>query len=167
MSNEPLEILILTQSDAIFLWSNDDKKYLRCMTHSLSIKTINCSDRNLIVLATDGTLYKGNITRHSIQTKEYHDCDEEFVEQRCNRRADISENSKCEINLNRISNVDRITNVSIDQLGESFVVLQENSKRYLWIPTLPDDPITFKGLLNDTTDFDLLHDIVFHVSISS
>lgn len=165
VSNESLEILVLTQSDAIFLWSNDDQKYLRCfMRHSFSIKNVYWCDRKLMILASDGTLYEGTVARHSIDMKDYRGCDEEFVEQRCNRRADISENYKCEIDLMRISNIDRITNVSVDQLGESFVVLQENSKRYLWIPIITDDPITFKGLLNDTTEYDSLHDVVFHVS---
>lgn len=168
LSPEPLEILVLMQSDAIFLWSNDEQKYLRCiMQHSFSIRNVYWSDRMLFVLGTDGILYKGTITRNSIESKDFRGCEEEFVEQKSNRRMDISETCRCDIDLTRIPNIDRVTNVSIDQRGESFVVLQENSKRYLWIPNLPDDPITFKALLNETNDFDLLHDIVFHVSFDS
>lgn len=118
----------------------------------------------LLMLATDGILYKGTIDRQSIDSKNYRGDEGDFVEQRSNRRTDFSETLKCDISLTRIPNIDRVTNVAVDQRGESFVVLQENSKRYLWIPIVPDDPITFKGLLNDTTEFDLLHDIVFHVS---
>lgn len=163
---EPLEILVLMQSDTLFLWSNDEQKYLRCfMAHSFSIKNVYwCNRMELLILATDGILYKGNITRRSVDPKDYRGCDEEFVEQKSNRRMDISDTLKCDIVLTRIANIDRVTNVSVDQNGESFVVLQEYSKRYLAIPQLTDDPISFKGLLNETNEFDLLHDIVFHVS---
>lgn len=121
----------------------------------------------LLMLATDGILYKGTIDRRSIDSKDHRGGEGEFVEQRSNRRADISDTFQCDISLARIPNIDRVTNVAVDQRGESFVILQENSKRYLWIPVIPNDPITFKGLLNDTTEFDLLHDIVFHVSFIS
>lgn len=165
-SAEPLEILVLTQSDSIFLWSYDEQKYLRCfMKHAFSIKTIDWScDRVCLILGSDGALYHGKIVRHSIDASSARDCMEEFVEQKSNRKVDISESCRCDIDVQRIPNIDRITNVSVDQRGESFVVLQENSKRYLTIPEIPDDPITFKSLLNETTEFDLLHDIVFHVS---
>lgn len=137
---------------------------MRCFTaHSFAIKTISTCDRMLLVLATDGILYKGTITRHSIESTGSRTNTEEFIEQKSNRKVDISETFKYVIDLIRIPNIDRITNVSVDQRGESFVVLQENSKRYLTIPSVPDDPITFKSLLNDTTEFDLLHDIIFHV----
>ncbi|XP_031631768.1 inhibitor of Bruton tyrosine kinase [Contarinia nasturtii] len=162
-TSDPLEILVLTQSDTLFLWSNDEQKYLRCfMAHSFSIKNVYwCNRMVVLILATDGILYKGTITRHSVNPKECRGCDEEFVE--INRRMDISETHKCDIVLTRIPNIDRVTNCSVDQNGESFVALQEYSKRYLFIPHLPDDPITFKALLNETSEFDLLHDIVFHV----
>lgn len=165
--SEPLEILVLTQSDSIFLWSNDEQKYLRCfMQHSFSIRSIDWNaSRMLLMLATDGILYKGTITRQTVESKDHRGYEGEFVEQRSNRRADISETSKCDISLARIPNIDRITNISADQRGESFVVLQENSKRYLRSPIIGDDLITFKALLNDTTEFDLLHDVVFHVSL--
>lgn len=163
-SAEPLEILVLTQSDCIFLWSYDEQKYLRClMKHTFSIKTIDWCDRVCLILGTDGALYRGTIARHSIESTSPRDCTEEFVEQKSNRKVDISETYRCDIDVWRIPNIDRITNVSVDQRGESYVVLQENSKRYLTIPEIPDDPITFKSLLNETTEFDLLHDIVFHV----
>ncbi|XP_055309724.1 inhibitor of Bruton tyrosine kinase [Sitodiplosis mosellana] len=164
LSAEPLEVLVLTQSDAIFLWSNDEQKYFRCfMKHSFSIKNVYWSDGTLLILGTDGILYKGTITRSSVESKDHRGCEEEFVEQKSNRRMDISETCRYDIDLTRIPNIDRVTNVSVDQRGESFVALQENSKRYLSIPILPDDPITFKSLLNETNEFDLLHDIVFHV----
>lgn len=159
---------MLTQSDSIFLWSYDEQKYLRCfMKNAFSIKTIDWScDRVCLILGTDGALYRGTIARHSINASSPRDSMEEFVEQKSNRKVDISETYRCDIDVQRIPNIDRITNVSVDQRGESFVVLQENSKRYLTIPEIPDDPITFKSLLNETTEFDLLHDIVFHVSVS-
>lgn len=134
------------------------------MKQTFSIKTINWSDRVCLILATDGALYRGTIARHSIKSTSPRDCTEEFVEQRSNRKVDISETCQCAIDVRRIPNIDRITDVSVDERGESYVVLQENSKRYLTIPEIPDEPITFKSLLNDTTEFDLLHDIVFHVS---
>lgn len=43
------------------------------------------------------------------------------------------------------------------------IYLQENSKRYLTMPVLPDEPLTFKSLLTETTEFDSFHDVVFHV----
>lgn len=133
------------------------------MKHSLSIKNIFWCDRKVLALSSSGVLYKGSITRHSIESSSSRDSTEEFVEQK-SRKVDISESQRCDIDLIRVPNIDRVTNVSVDQRGESFVILQENSKRYLNLPAIPDDPITFKSLLNETTEYDLLHDIVFHVS---
>lgn len=135
------------------------------MKHSLSIQKIYWNAFTLFILTTDGTLYKGTITKQDMESISNRGCDE-FVEQKSNRRTDISENTICNIELTRIPNIDRITDVAVDQRGESFVVLQENSKRYLAMPVLPEDSITFKSLLTETTEFDLLHDLVFHVSFS-
>lgn len=167
-AGEPLEILVITQSDAVFLWSNDEQMYFRgSMQTSLSIKNIHWNSQSLLILASDGFLYKGKITKQLIKSTDHRGCDEEFVEQKSNRRMDVSDSWKYDIDLMRIPHIDRVTNVSVDQRGESFVVLQENSKRYLSIPLIPDDPINFKSLLNETTEFDLLHDIVFHVSFAA
>lgn len=160
--------MVLTQSDTLFLWSYDEQKYLKCfLRHSLSIRNMYWSARSILLLASDGVLYHGTIEKCSIDSTSNQECEEEFVEQKSNKRVEISEKSKCEIHLKRIPNIDRITNIAVDQRGESFVILQENSKRYLSIPMLDDDPITFKALLNETTEFDLLHDIVFHVGLIS
>lgn len=133
------------------------------MSHSPSIRNICWSAGTLFILATDGTLYHGLMVKRNVELSINRNSDE-FIEQRSNGRADISDNQECTIELKRIPNIDRITNVAVDQRCESFVILQENSKRYLTIPTLADDPMTFKALLNETSEFDLLHDIVFHVS---
>lgn len=163
-SSEALEILVLTQFDRVFVWSYDDQLYLRCfMNDSFSVKNLFWCDRMVLALATNGVLYKGNITKHKLELTSPQDNTDEFVQQK-SRKLDISKSMRCDIELTRIPNIDRITNVSVDQRGESFVILQENSKRYLKIPAIEDDPITFKSLLNETTEFDLLHDIVFHVS---
>lgn len=162
---DPLEIIVLSQSDVLFLWSNDEQLYLRCfMPLSLSIRNIYWSAGTLLTLATDGTLHTGSMQKQKANTSANRNFVEEFIEQKSKRHVDISETQKCVINLKRVPNIDRITNVSVDQRCESFVVLQENSKRYLTIPVLDDDPINFKTLMHDTTEFDLLHDIVFHVS---
>lgn len=163
---DPLEIIVLSQSDALFLWSNDEQMYLRCfMPLSLSIRTIYWSAGTLLTLATDGTLLTGSIQKQKVNTSANRNFVEEFIEQKSKRHVDISETQKCVIDLKRVPNIDRITNVYVDQRCESFVILQENSKRYLTIPVLDDDPINFKALLHDTTESDLLHDIVFHVSV--
>lgn len=92
---------------------------------------------------------------------------EEFVEQKSSRRLDVCENNAFVISLARVPNIDRVTDISIDQYGESFVILQESSKRYLSVPVLAAEPISLKSLLNQSTDCDRIHDIVFHVSKSS
>lgn len=164
---DPLEVIVLSQSDALFLWSNEEQMYLRCfMPLSLSIRNIYWSAGTLLTLATDGTLYTGSMEKQKIDTSANRNFVKEFIEQRSKRHVDISETQKCVIDLKRVPNIDRITNVCVDQRCESFVILQENSKRYLTIPVLADDPINFKTLLHDTTESDLLHDIVFHVSDS-
>lgn len=136
------------------------------MPLSLSIRNIYWSAGTLLTLATDGTLLMGSMEKQNVNTSTNRNFVEEFIEQKSKRHVDISEMQKCVINLKRVPNIDRITNVSIDQRCESFVILQENSKRYLTIPVLDDDPINLKTLLHNTTEFDLLHDIVFHVSVA-
>lgn len=77
----------------------------------------------------------------------------------------MCENAMYAISLVRVPNIDRVTDISIDQRGESFIILQESSKRYLSIPMLADEPISLKSLLNQSTECDSIHDIVFHVSL--
>lgn len=122
---EPLEILVLTSSDAIFLWSNDIQKYLRCyMRHSIPLQKIYWSGKNVLLLSSDGCLYLGHLKKQSIDLAAVHESTEEFVEQKSNRRLDICEQTRCEITTKRILNIDRVTDVSVDQCGESFVILQ-------------------------------------------
>lgn len=187
---ESLEILVLTSSDAIFLWSNDAQKYLRCyMRPAIPLQKLQWSGKNLLLLSSDGVLHMGHLTKQSIDATAVRETAEEFVEQKSNRRLDICEQNRCQITLERVPNIDRVTDVSVDQRGESFVILQvrtssssgirtdifnvstfrsqENSKRYLTMPVLPEDPITFKSLLTETTEFDSSHDVVFHVSLTN
>lgn len=156
------------------------------MRHSIPLQKIYWSGKNLLVLSSDGVLYMGYLSKQSIDLTAVHESPEEFVEQKSNRRHDICEHNRCEITLERIPNIDRVTDVSVDQRGESFVILQvrsnnrsqcwvqfinvgifflqENSKRFLTMPMLQDEPLTFKSLLTETTEFDSSHDVVFHVS---
>lgn len=69
----------------------------------------------------------GHLIKQSIDSTAVHESAEEFVEQKSNRRLDICEQNRCEITMERIPNIDRITDVSVDQSGESFVILQVRS----------------------------------------
>lgn len=72
----------------------------------------------------------GHLTKQSIDSTAVHESTEEFVEQKSNRRLDICEQNRCEIALERIPNIDRVTDVSVDQCGESFVILQVRSNAF-------------------------------------
>lgn len=140
------------------------QKFLRCeFRQNVSLEKIVWCGRNLLVLSSDGILYFGELTKRTVDRSYQANNNEEFVEQKSSRRHEIEESLKCEISLARISKMDRVTDVFVDQKGESFVALQENSKRYLNVPVLPDEPISFKALLTETNEFDQLHDIIFHV----
>lgn len=78
----------------------------------------------MLCLSSDGYLYLGHLTKQSIDLAAVHESTEEFVEQKSNRRLDICEQTRCEITTERIPNIDRVTDVSVDQCGESFVILQ-------------------------------------------
>lgn len=78
----------------------------------------------MLLLSSDGGLYMGHLQMQSTDSSFLHESNEEFVEQKSNRRPDICEQSRCEITLERIPNIDRVTDVSVDQRGESFVILQ-------------------------------------------
>lgn len=78
----------------------------------------------MLLLSGDGGLYLGHMTRQSNGSTAVSESTEEFVEQKSNRRLDICEQIGCDITLERIPNIDRVTDVSVDQSGESFVVLQ-------------------------------------------
>lgn len=77
-----------------------------------------------MLLSSDGGLFMGRLSKQSIDSTALHESTEEFVEQKSNRRLDICEQNRCEITLERIPNIDRVTDVSVDQCGESFVILQ-------------------------------------------
>lgn len=122
---EPLEILVFTSRDALFLWSNDVQKYLRCyMRHSIPLQKIYWSWKKLVLLLNDGDLYIGHLTIQVIDPNQGHESTEEFIEPKSNRRLNIRELNRCEITLERILNIDRVTDVSVDQRSESFVILQ-------------------------------------------
>lgn len=162
---EPLEILVIMESDVVFLWSNEANKYLRCeCSHSMPKQKIYWSGENVVVLSTDGNLFIGEIVKRAIDRSNSSDSSKEFVEQKSNRRQDIDETNCYEMVMKRMPYIDRVTDVSMDQTGESFVILQESSKRYLTFPLLPDDPISFKALLTEVNELDRLHDVVFHVT---
>lgn len=165
--SEPLELFVIMESDSVYLWSGDAQKYLRCeINHPAPLREIIGCGKYLLAVSNDGGLFHGELVKRAISRAHAPDASEEFVEQKSNRRLDIDENNRCEIHLTRIPCIDRVTDVSVDQKGESFVVLQESSKRYLTIPPLPDEPISFKALLTEANEFDQLHDVVFHVSES-
>lgn len=160
---EPLEIFIVMESESLFVWSGEVQKYLRCeLKDSISPQKIFLCGKNLLVLSGDGNLYHGELMKITIDRSSQPDSSEEFVEQ--TRRQDFDDNHRCEIRLTRIPYIDRVIDASVDQKGESFAILQESSKRYLTIPAIPDDPISFKALLTEVDEFDQLHDVVFHVS---
>lgn len=82
----------------------------------------------MLFLASDGGLHRAHLAKQTIDPMAVHESTEEFVEQKSNRRLDICEQNRCEITLlERIPNIDRVTDVSVDQRGESFVILQVRS----------------------------------------
>lgn len=97
------------------------------MKHSIPLQKIYWSGKNLLLLSSDGGLYVGHLIKQSIDSTAVHESTEEFVEQKSNRRLDICEQNRCEITMERIPNIDRVTDVSVDQCGESFVILQVRS----------------------------------------
>lgn len=138
----------------------------RCVVkHPITLQEIYWCGEQLIVISSDGNLYKGTIAKDTAYraNRSATSLNEEFVEQKSSRRSDVCENSKYLISLMRVPNADRVTDISFDQRGESFVILQESSKRYLITPQLSDEPISLKTLLNQSTEVDGIHDIVFHV----
>lgn len=67
------------------------------------------------------------------------------------------------IDLQRIIQIDRAVDVFCDDDFASFAVLQESHMKYFKLPNLTPEEYTFKKLYHDVSEYDAIHDILFHV----
>ncbi|KAG4074667.1 hypothetical protein HA402_004538 [Bradysia odoriphaga] len=162
-SDETLKILICTESNQLYIWYEDINQYVRCITQlkNLNLTKLLWPRENLIIFVANGNLNSGTISLHDIK-KTLPAAAEEYQEI-VSTKKDMSTVKEFQISFNRIPKVDRVVEIQCDQLAESFVVLQEHSQRFLDVPKLIDDPLSFKNLMVEASESDSIHDIVFHI----
>lgn len=64
----------------------------------------------------------------------------------------------------RVPLLNAVETVVTDEIGKSFVALQQSAKRFLDIPKEVENALSFKSLLVEAQEDDSFCDIVFHVS---
>lgn len=67
------------------------------------------------------------------------------------------------VDLQQIIQIDRAVDIFCDDDFASFAVLQESYMKYFKLPALNPEEYTFKKLHLDASEYDAVHDIVFHV----
>lgn len=123
----------------------------------MNVDKIILNGDQLLILSC-GDVYTGKATRQTIQNpidiSEYKDT---------YNKKEICTNSRIRIDLKRMPNIDRVVDIFADDDFASFAVLQESSRKYYTISDLPLEDNMFKTLLHEVSEFDAVHDIVFHV----
>lgn len=79
------------------------------------------------------------------------------------RTAEMAKDFMIRIELQRIIQIDRAIDVFCDEDFASFAALQESHVKYFKSPALNPEEYTFKKLYNDVSEYDAIHDIIFHV----
>lgn len=79
------------------------------------------------------------------------------------RPSDMAKDFMIRIDLQHIIHIDRAVDIFADDDFVSFACLQESSMKYFKLPALNPEEYTFKKLYHDVSEYDAIHDLVFHV----
>lgn len=166
-----MELFVVSMSvsykDEVYLWSLEDQKYVKCFLNiKAPIEHIDWIDDSVYAIIVHGRLYKGKFNKDNIILSDSNlETSDGFIEQSRNKRTDLNPLLRLGIQLRRLPKIDRLRAFSVDESNESFVALQGNSMNDIDKPQLADEIVGLKDLLNEASEADTLHDIVFHVSL--
>ncbi|XP_055921882.1 inhibitor of Bruton tyrosine kinase [Eupeodes corollae] len=158
-----LKLLMLTETNVVFIWYEMSQQYLRCMFSHIRVSEIDkiFFKANQVLILSQGDVYTGKCHQVPVQNYQESSADAWFTDGQS--RKDICNDQKIRIELSRIAQLDRAVDVFCDDDFTSFAVLQESYANYFVLPKLIDEEYSFKKLLNDSSEFDNIHDLVFYV----
>lgn len=129
-----------------------------------SVEHIDWIGDSVYALTETGILYKGKFNEENITVNNsILESSDGFIQEPRHKR-DLNQHLKLEIHLTRVPKIDCVFAFKVDESNESFVALQGNSMEDIDRPQLSGDVLVLKDLLNEASEADTLHDVVFHVS---
>ncbi|XP_036330764.1 inhibitor of Bruton tyrosine kinase [Rhagoletis pomonella] len=167
-----LKLLMLTQTNVIFLWYEMTQQFYRCSFSHIRISQIDriFYKSNQVFILSQGDVFKGKCQQVPVPTyitkseNQKHPSSTANIWSSCDQnRTEISKDHMIRIELQRFSSIDRAVDIFCDDDFTSFVVLQESSVKYFKLPNLTPEEYSFKKLYNEMDEFDAVHDVVFHV----
>uniref|UniRef100_A0A0A1XIP7 Inhibitor of Bruton tyrosine kinase n=1 Tax=Zeugodacus cucurbitae TaxID=28588 RepID=A0A0A1XIP7_ZEUCU len=166
-----LKLLMLTQTNVIFLWYEMTQQFYRCNFSHIRISQIDkiFYKANQVFILSQGDVYKGKCQQVPVPTymtksdTQKHPSSTANIWSSCDQnRTEISK-EHIRIELQRYASVDRAVDIFCDDDFTSFAVLQESHLKYFKLPNLTHEEYSFKKLYNEMDEFDTVHDVVFHV----
>ncbi|XP_039954070.1 inhibitor of Bruton tyrosine kinase [Bactrocera tryoni] len=167
-----LKLLMLTQTNVIFLWYEMTQQFYRCSFSQIRISQIDkiFYKANQVFILSQGDVYKGKCQQVPIPTymtnadTQKHPSSTANIWSSCDQnRTEICKEHMIRIELQRYPSVDRAVDIFCDDDFTSFAILQESHLKYFKLPTLTHEEYSFKKLYNEVDEFDAVHDVVFHV----
>uniref|UniRef100_A0A1B0BRM9 BTB domain-containing protein n=1 Tax=Glossina palpalis gambiensis TaxID=67801 RepID=A0A1B0BRM9_9MUSC len=166
-----LKLLLLTQTNVVFLWYQLTQNFYRCTFSNFRLSQIDkiLYKANQVLIMSQGNVYKGKCQQVSMPSYYNEDVVRNHKDlaniwnRNDHRSAEMSKEFMIRIDLQPVANIDRVVDIFCDDDFASFAVLQESHMKYFQLPTLKQEEYTFKKLYNGISEYDSVHDIVFHV----
>ncbi|KAH8411036.1 hypothetical protein KR222_009926 [Zaprionus bogoriensis] len=167
-----LKLMMLTETNVVFLWYENTQQFYRqvatCNFSPIRLPVIEklLYKCNQVLILSDGCVYRGKCNQLALPTlgqqeRVKHNLD--IWQNNDLNRTEISREHYVRIELQRVPNIDRAVDIVCDESFASFAVLQESHMKYFRKPALPRREYHFKKLYHDTSDSDAVHDVVLHV----
>lgn len=186
---EPLKVAAISKEGSVFLWQEKDLQMTRCiLSSSRQLKIIdielNLSKSALLLISSDGEAYSGEVkpckfkatelksskARKSVANTdgEHHVVYKQTEKSKTSIKVFLDPDVCYPVSLNRLPNAHRSLRVTSDPKGRNFALIQAHPSVFLSnVPELPPAQHGLRqdmlALLNETNEWDNLHDIVFEV----
>lgn len=162
-NNGVLKVVLLSTGGTIQIWQESVPHLIRCMfglSRLISVSYIFLNERHVLFTTKDGEAFRGTIGQ--IEKQKVNSSQEDksgfhkFVEK-----------SQCyHVSTNRIPNIHRAVSITSDPKGKNLAVIQAHPHNSLTdVPVQNKESVSeqFLQLLNETSDSDNVHDIIFKV----
>ncbi|XP_061394598.1 inhibitor of Bruton tyrosine kinase [Musca vetustissima] len=167
-----LKLLILTKTNVVFLWYQLTQNFYRCSFSNIRLTQIDkiLYKGNQVLILSQGDVYKGK--SQQVPLPPYYNIDETSGQSKDlgniwsrsdYRSSEMAKDFMIRIDLQHIKQIDRAVDIFCDDDFASFACLQESAMKYFKLPTLSPEEYTFKKLYHDVSEYDGIHDLLFHV----
>uniref|UniRef100_A0A1A9X4V3 BTB domain-containing protein n=1 Tax=Glossina brevipalpis TaxID=37001 RepID=A0A1A9X4V3_9MUSC len=166
-----LKLLLLTQTNVVFLWYQLTQNFYRCTFPNIRLSQIDkiLYKVNQVLVLSQGNVYKGK--SQQVTMPSYYNVDviknskdlSNIWNRNDHRSAETSKEFMIRIDLQPVANIDRVVDIFCDDDFASFAVLQESHMKYFKLPTVNQEEYSFKKLYNGVSENDGVHDVVFRV----